>query len=85
MNNQPAFPSKESSELLAQGQQFNGMSLRDYFAAHADIPWDAVIFYAEKSEGFKPKECNYEQFFKFRAQMKYREADAMLKAREEVK
>ena len=69
MNNPPAFPltSNWHNEL----KHYNGMGLRDYFAAHAmqgllagllayghDIMWDEI------------------------AEDAYRQADAMLKARE---
>ena len=55
-----------------------GMTLRDYFASRADIPWDAAIQTLELN-GVKEPTMN--QVAETRAVMKYVEADAMIEAR----
>lgn len=53
-----------------------GMSLRDYFAANADIPWNAVI-QTLAIQGYSSP--TIEQIINYRAKVKYLEADAMIK------
>lgn len=69
----PAFPHQKKD-----GSPYWGMTIRDYFAAHADIPWSAVADSMEM-KGFNNP--TYEQFLEYRAKIKYMEADAMLEAR----
>ena len=67
MNNPPAFPIANlwHNEL----KQYNGMSLRDYFAAHAMQAWESRSDLDEMPDDLKAKQC-------------YKIADAMMKARE---
>lgn len=63
---------------LLPGQPQTGMSLRDWFATHADVPWNAAI------ETLSLRGCSHptvKQLAEYRAQLKYIEADAMLAAR----
>lgn len=56
----------------------DGMSLRDYFAIHADVPWNAAI------ETLKLRGNDYptiHELAEYRAKLKYAEADAMLAER----
>jgi hypothetical protein len=71
MNNPPAFP--VSFKWNDEFSQYNGMTLRDYFAAHAisTVP-------PQTSYNMKPKE-SHEAYVSRRA---YEMADAMLRARE---
>lgn len=57
-----------------------GMTLRDWFAGKADIPWGAVIeTLARKGE----LDITVNRLAEYRAQLAYIHADAMLKARGE--
>lgn len=69
----PAFPHQKED-----GSPYWGMTLRDYFAAQADVPWHAVLQSLEM-QGFKKP--TYEQAVKYRVKIKYLEADAMMEAR----
>jgi hypothetical protein len=69
--NVKAFPS-------AYDAQTRGMDLRDYFAIHADVPWNAVIETLSIRGVSIP---TVQQLAEQRAAMKYVEADAMLAAR----
>jgi len=74
MTNAPAFPVsfKWGKEL----RQYNGMTLRDYFAAQALTGaqiWDAVI---------NGKNAQFSQGTEKLAEVAYAVADAMMKARE---
>lgn len=56
-----------------------GMSLLDYFAAHADIPWDAAmetLRLRKKNTGNTA--VTIEELMAYRAKLKYMEADMML-------
>jgi hypothetical protein len=93
---EPAFPSTNAiataSGVMTQGHP--GMTLRDYFATHADIGnVDGLpLSWGERLLGRKCPECNpaaprpcLQWWADYRAAMRYMEADAMLKAREEPK
>lgn len=71
----PAFPVTETI--------YEGMSLRDYFAANADIPWEAVFNALEQKFPHKAGKLTNSEIVEYRACLKYLEADAMLKARNE--
>lgn len=81
----PAFPFGQVSELT--GQPINGffspgMTLRDWFAGHVDVPWNAsldtlTIKYPDRKGKF-----TLDEIATFRAEMRFREADALLVARE---
>ena len=75
-----AFPTPEirapNGSVLSAGQ--DGMSLRDYFAIHADVPWNAVIETLSLRGNDRP---TIREMVAYRAQLKYIEADEMLKAR----
>ena len=53
----------------------SGMSLRDYFAAKSDIPWEVIV------KAMTEIYPSLNDVIKARAEMKYAEADAMLSAR----
>lgn len=55
-----------------------GMSLRDYAAIHAGIPWNAVI---ETLRLLGNEHPTIGEIVAYRAKVKYVEADAMLAAR----
>ncbi len=79
--NPPAFP----SSCTADGYSPNvaeGMTLRDYFAARADVPWAALMetYQLNKQVGCNPP--TVQELLEYRAEIKYIEADAMLRARE---
>lgn len=71
----PAFPHQKED-----GSPYWGMTLRDYFAAHADIPWNAVIETYEINR--KKKNPTVSEIAMYRSELKYIEADAMLAARD---
>lgn len=75
-----AFPYRET-EASGQFQHHYGMSLRDWFASQADIPYDTVCEFMLQN-GKSPNEITIRDVLKFRAELKYAEADEMLKARE---
>lgn len=54
------------------------LSVRDYFAAHADIPWNAVIETLRLKGRQNP---TIAEIMDYRALLKYEEADALLAAR----
>lgn len=70
---EPAFPRDH------RYQGHNGMSLRDYAAIHAEIPWNSV-FEALSIQG--EQNLTVQKILSYRAALKYAEADAMLAARE---
>ena len=78
----PAFPMPSVPEpRVDEFTHYNeGLSVRDYFAAHSDIPWNAVI---ETLALVGNSEPTVEEVLTIRAGMRYREADAMMKAREQ--
>lgn len=75
--NDPAFPVYHNANNLV------GMSLRDYFAAHADVPWNAVIETLEIKLPERIGKFTIAEIVEYRAVVKYLEADAMLKIRNE--
>ncbi len=93
----PAFPGVrgeyghgESSRQVAPDGSFiwtehnQGMSLRDYFAAKADVPWNAAL---ETLAIRHPSRCGkftVGEVAAMRATIKYAEADAMLAEREKL-
>lgn len=70
MNNQPAFPNEGFN---GWGEPFQGMTLRDYFAAKA-----MQGLFASNAE----HDHEDEHIFDAVAEAAYKQADAMLKARE---
>lgn len=61
-----------------------GLTSRDYFAAHADIPWNVVIETLRIKDGVpadEPYEITVDKVVRARAVFKYAEADAMLAER----
>lgn len=74
----PAFPKAGLDNWEKAKSVQIGMSLRDYFAAQADIPWEAVIEILANKDNQRP---TVSDVVNMRAAMKYLEADAMLKAR----
>jgi hypothetical protein len=79
----PAFPVPDSHHANGQVQYgANGMTLRDWFASQAEIPWDAVLGTLSIKHPDREKKFTLEEVLKFRAEAKYSEADAMLAARE---
>lgn len=76
----PAFPhSFESADNHPRWFQSSGMSIRDWFASKADVPWNAVIGTLALLGEDNP---TIARIVEYRAHVKYAEADAMLKARE---
>lgn len=59
----------------------DGMTLRDYYAAKADVPWEAVR-QTLILQGNKESEITVKMLVEYRAAVKYLEADAMLAARQ---
>ena len=79
MKDIPAFPIMGVAPEDGAPVEFHGMTLRDYFAAKADIPWVEARQLASNRKGGKP---HYDEVLRARAFLKFAEADAMLKARE---
>lgn len=77
MNNPPAFPVLivDRPEELTH---FNGMTLRDYFAAKA-----LQGMFANPDDGHENYDLSYEDYVKEIARCSYKMADAMLAAREQ--
>lgn len=85
----PAFPCHTNPRPGTLSDAPQGMTLRDYFAAHAPIDQEISLAYAQKIVG---RDCpdyagatiaNAMFWAEFRARMRYIEADAMLRARGE--
>lgn len=75
----PAFArSAFQAQGMSQHSSQEGMSLRDYFAIHADVPWNATM---ETLALRGNKTPTVREFVEYRAALKYEEADAMLAAR----
>jgi hypothetical protein len=77
----PAFP------RTYNGDGHNGMTLRDYFAAHAEVTLDGITGNDARSLGVPmPNSGTGEEWAEWRARMtsrlKFMCADAMLRARE---
>lgn len=62
----------------ATGGEGIGLTKREYFAAHADIPWNAVIDSLEKKYDNKVV-LTIKEVIAYRVQMKLMEADELLK------
>ena len=84
-NGGPAFPLARESSF---SKNYEGMTLRDYFAAHTAITLDDYgVPYASSIVGrampdFAADPLGNQLFWaEFRARMRYAEADAMLAAR----
>ena len=74
----PAFPLNAKS---AHGQHrftHTGMTLRDWFASQADVPWNAVLDTLRLRGEPTPTAA---RFAEYRAELRYLEADAMLAER----
>jgi len=69
-----AFPLAVTSETT----DYPGMSLRDWFAGQADVPWNAVIETLRLKGNISPTVA---EMSAYRAELKYIEADAMIAAR----
>lgn len=76
----PAYPSVLYSHERAENWSTDGMSLRDWFAGQADVPWNAVFETLGHLGEPKP---TVSRLAEYRAHLKYVEADAMLAARDE--
>ena len=89
MNNNdggPAFPISGWEDMTTNPptkrlhlNQFSGMSLRDYFAAHSDMPWNAAMETLRMSGVKNP---TIQEIIDLVVKTRYRFADAMLAARE---
>lgn len=67
-----AFPVSDQFETV------HGMTLRDWFAGQAEVPWNAVIETLKLKGNPAPTVV---QLLAYRAELKYIEADAMIAAR----
>ena len=80
-NNIPAFPynwiDKDSCGNDVCRESYPGMSLRDYFAAKSIVTID------DAARACKSKKPCWDEIFAVRADLKYQDADAMMKARGE--
>jgi hypothetical protein len=72
------MPSGPEPRVHSTTHYNEGMSLRDYFAAKAEIPWNAVLETLRLRGEEKP---TLHRVTEFRSEMKYMEADAMLAER----
>ena len=77
----PCMPPQDSGAGSAVGYPFpdQGMTLRDYFAAHTDVSVYTPIETFERANGRKPTIAELAMYI---ANIRTVEADAMLKARE---
>ncbi len=80
--NPQAFPQEWTMNGTTDNWE-NGMTLRDYFANGVDIPWNVVFNMLEEKHGIS--KVTFKMVAETRAELKYLEADAMLKQRELVK
>jgi hypothetical protein len=69
----PAFPTENERQTGANSYHYEGMTLRDYFAAKS-----LLLGWKVFDEGYSPDECSPENIAKFA----YLMADAMLAERE---
>ena len=78
----PVYPvlDKLVTDGVDQGLELkdSGLTKREYFAAHADIPWDAVIGMLEKKFPSGTKITAHD-LIAYRASLKILEADELLK------
>ena len=77
MNNadKPAFPTMGDITHNPQFDTIEGLTKREYFAAMADVPWNAVIETMRLDGITRP---TVKQAAEYRAAMKVCEADALL-------
>lgn len=86
-NGGPAFPTDSAAQVGPQTWHFEGMTLRDYFAAKAmavaaEAEADRTIGDTEKQLGLKRGAYDYDTHWPVLvARAAYRFADAMLEAR----
>ena len=74
--NIPAFPLEVI--YTQENERFNGMTLRDYFAAKA-----MQGMFANPDDSHENYDLSYEDYVKEIARCSYKMADAMMKAREQ--
>jgi len=76
MKNTPAFPVEVI--YTQENEKFNGMTLRDYFAAKA-----MQGMFANPDDSHENYDLSYDDYVKEIARCAHKMADAMMKAREE--
>lgn len=78
--NEPAFPllSRQGNSITSYDHP--GMTLRDYFATLADVTWSKAFDAAWNALDREPTVI---EVLHARAKLRYLDADAMLKARDE--
>lgn len=72
----PAFPVTRDAE--AQNDAWGGMTLREYFAAKADIPWEVAAEMVYRQNG--NANGTTAQILAKRSQLRFEQADSMLEA-----
>ena len=70
-----AFPVNENRRNEGEFKPSPGLTRRDYFAAHVDIPWNACIDALSKGGSHRPTN---EEVIKYRVKLKLLEADLLL-------
>lgn len=84
-NGGPAFPGSKKNywhDGLQNKENIDyqaGMSLRDWYAGMADIPWNATL---ETLKMKGEENVTAARVFEYRAELAFLQADAMIKARE---
>ena len=83
----PAFPRNHTrvtleSESIEGFKGFDGMSLRDWFAGQADIPWGTARTFAKQWTGFP--DPSFREIIEARTKLKFCEADTMLAERDKT-
>lgn len=81
IDNPAAFPTAAYEGIGGEAIYQCGMTLRDYFAAKAEVPWNAVLETWKLNRQIGTNEPTVEQLLGYRAQLKYIEVDAMLTER----
>jgi len=74
----PAFP--RVVKLPNGIEQYEGLTKREWFAGRADMPWNAVMESLRINEGIENP--TVDEMVRYRAQLAFRAADAMLKEAE---
>lgn len=81
----PAFPTDSEAQVGTSTYHFTGMTLRDYFAAHAPaLPHDLAELAREEADVDNPDKTHGEKsdvLLSIRAYWNYMYADAMIAAR----
>lgn len=77
--NPPAFPFKPEYNDNGASQVYEGMTLRDYFAAHCPM---TIVEFGHGLEAIGHEDASADQMLTAFARIRYNYADAMLKARE---